>query len=155
MDDLENSMFHERNQTWKLRVVWSHLHEIARGDKFVGTESRSVTARGQRKEGMGSDRQWDRASSWRNKNVLELDSGDGAQFWAVTKNHSIVHFKWVSFVAWVLFFNFFKKGKKQQPCWAKGGKHKNSTYINFRRPTFTTRLRTARLGYNKDFKWWL
>lgn len=153
MDDLENSMLRERSWTQRPRIVWFPLHEIAGRGKFLGPESGSVTARGWGTKEWGVTTIRDRFSFWSSKSVLELDNDDGAHVCEDTKNHLIIHFKWVSFVAYVLLFSFFKKEKKS--CWAKEGKRKNSTHINFKRTSLTVSFRNTCLGYNKNFKWLL
>lgn len=35
MDDLQNIMLHERNQTQKVHTVWFHLHEILEQAKLA------------------------------------------------------------------------------------------------------------------------
>lgn len=69
-----------RSQSQRATCVRCHLYEMSRIEKSMGTESRSVVARGQGR-GMGGDSQWDRVSLWGEGGVLELDHGGGCTAW--------------------------------------------------------------------------
>lgn len=77
-------MLSERKQTEKQHLVWFHLYEIFRIDKFIERESRLVVA----KDG-GSGGWWMTVNEgffWGWWNVLKLDSDDGCTtLWGFSK----------------------------------------------------------------------
>lgn len=62
----------------RTNIVWFHLYEVRRIDKFIKTESRIVLpgAGGRGSEQLLSNKY--RVSVWDNEKVLEVDSGDSS-----------------------------------------------------------------------------
>lgn len=53
-------------------------------------------------------------SSWGSRIVLTMDCGDDfGKFWKFTKNHSIIHLKWMNFTIYKLFLNKAVFAKKK------------------------------------------
>ena len=57
-------------------TVWSHLHEVQRGVRFLETGSRRWEP-GDGGGGMGSECLMGTVSVWEDEKVLEVDGGDG------------------------------------------------------------------------------
>ena len=107
--NLENIMLNERNQSQKatccrIHFMWNVQNiEIQRTRKWISgcRELREVGFR----QGVTANGHW--ISFWGDRDVLKLPSDDGFTTLWNTKNHWIVHFRRVHFMACELHINFF------------------------------------------------
>lgn len=72
-------------------------------DESIDIENRLVDVRGKGGRVMGSECNEDEVSYGGDDDVLELDSGDGAQLWSQTR--CILHVKRVGFMVYELHIN--------------------------------------------------